>query len=67
VVEKLKQEGAGKHCTSPSSKRLPLQPPGGLSPILQYFGILTEKGELSHSESLKLVGPVLQQGRKQHG
>lgn len=40
-------------------------PPGGLSPILQYFGILLEKGELNHLESLELVHPVLQQGRKQ--
>lgn len=40
-------------------------PPGGLSPILQYFGILLEKGELNHLESLELARPVLQQGRKQ--
>jgi clathrin heavy chain len=40
-------------------------PPGGLSPILQYFGILLEKGELNHLESLELAKPVLQQGRKQ--
>ncbi|KAI0312351.1 hypothetical protein OF83DRAFT_1087072 [Amylostereum chailletii] len=31
-------------------------PPGGMSPILQYFGILLEKGDLNHLES---------QGRKQ--
>jgi clathrin heavy chain len=40
-------------------------PPGGVSPILQYFGILLEKGELNHLESLELARPVLQQGRKQ--
>ncbi|TFY72317.1 hypothetical protein EVG20_g697 [Dentipellis fragilis] len=40
-------------------------PPGGLSPILQYFGILLEKGELNHLESVELARPVLQQGRKQ--
>ncbi|PPQ65881.1 hypothetical protein CVT24_011212 [Panaeolus cyanescens] len=40
-------------------------PPGGVSPILQYFGILLEKGELNHMESLELARPVLQQGRKQ--
>ena len=40
-------------------------PPGGLSPILQYFGILLEKGELNQLESLELARPVLQQGRKQ--
>jgi len=39
--------------------------PGGLSPILQYFGILLEKGELNHLESVELARPVLQQGRKQ--
>ena len=38
---------------------------GGLSPILQYFGILLEKGELNHLESVELARPVLQQGRKQ--
>lgn len=37
-------------------------PPGGLSPILQYFGILLEKGEL---KSLELARPILQQDRKQ--
>lgn len=37
-------------------------PPGGLSPILQYFGIL---GELNHLESVELAHPALQQGRKQ--
>ncbi|KAK2465631.1 hypothetical protein APHAL10511_002175 [Amanita phalloides] len=40
-------------------------PPGALSPILQYFGILLEKGELNHLESVELARPVLQQGRKQ--
>ncbi|KAI5123544.1 hypothetical protein M0805_006703 [Coniferiporia weirii] len=40
-------------------------PHGGLSPILQYFGILLEKGELNQLESLELARPVLQQGRKQ--
>ncbi|KAL7280839.1 hypothetical protein ACG7TL_005783 [Trametes sanguinea] len=40
-------------------------PPGGLSPILQYFGILLEKGELNQLESIELARPVLQQGRKQ--
>ncbi|KAI8917358.1 hypothetical protein BC831DRAFT_485343 [Entophlyctis helioformis] len=40
-------------------------PPGQISPILQYFGILLEKGELNKFESLELARPVLQQGRKQ--
>ncbi len=40
-------------------------PPGELSPILQYFGILLEKGKLNQLESLELARPVLQQGRKQ--
>jgi len=39
--------------------------PGTLSPILQYFGILLEKGELNKHESLELAHPVLAQGRKQ--
>lgn len=37
---------------------------GQVSPILQYFGILLEKGELNKFESLELARPVLQQGRK---
>ena len=39
--------------------------PGTASPILQYFGILLEKGTLNKYESLELARPVLQQGRKQ--
>ena len=39
--------------------------PGQLSPILQYFGLLLEKGELNKYESLELARPVLAQGRKQ--
>ncbi|CAG8432851.1 7339_t:CDS:10 [Diversispora eburnea] len=38
--------------------------PGTLSPILQYFGILLEKGNLNKYESLELARPVLVQGRK---
>lgn len=45
-------------------KRLP-NVPGQLSPILQYFGILLEKGELNRHESLELARPVIQQGKKQ--
>ncbi|KAF8757718.1 Ubiquinone biosynthesis monooxygenase COQ6, mitochondrial [Rhizoctonia solani] len=45
-------------------KQVPVQP-GTLSPILQYFGILLEKGELNKHESLELARPVLAQGRKQ--
>ena len=40
-------------------------PPGGLSPILQYFTVLLEKGELNHFESLELARLALHQGRKQ--
>jgi clathrin heavy chain len=40
-------------------------PQGSLSPILQYFGILLEKGELNKHESLELARPVLAQNRKQ--
>ena len=45
-------------------KQVPVAP-GQLTPILQYFGILLEKGELNKFESLELAKPVLQQGRKQ--
>ncbi|CED83796.1 clathrin heavy chain [Phaffia rhodozyma] len=45
-------------------KAVPVQP-GTLSPILQYFGILLEKGELNKIETLELARPVLAQGRKQ--
>ncbi|GAM29363.1 hypothetical protein SAMD00019534_125390 [Acytostelium subglobosum LB1] len=34
------------------------------SPLLQYFGMLLEKGKLNQIESLELVRPVLQQGKK---
>jgi clathrin heavy chain len=40
-------------------------PPGQTSPILQYFSVLLEKGELNKYESLELAKPVLLQGRKQ--
>lgn len=44
-------------------KKLP-NVPGTLSPILQYFGILLEKGDLNRYESLELARPVIQQGKK---
>ena len=40
-------------------------PPGGLSPILQYFGIRLENGELNKPKSLELARPVHAQGHKQ--
>ncbi|KAI8903541.1 hypothetical protein EDD86DRAFT_242981 [Gorgonomyces haynaldii] len=42
-------------------------PPGQLSPLLQYFGILLEKPgmKLNNFETMELCKPVLQQGRKQ--
>ncbi|KAG0245932.1 putative CHC1-clathrin heavy chain [Mortierella sp. GBAus27b] len=40
-------------------------PQGTLSPTLQYFGTLLERGELNKFESLELAKPVLAQGRKQ--
>lgn len=45
-------------------KGVPVQQ-GQLSPILQYFGILLERGKLNKFESLELARPVLVQGRKQ--
>ena len=44
-------------------KRAP-QPQGQLSVVLQYFGILLDKGTLNTYESLELVQPVLSQNRK---
>jgi len=40
------------------------QQQGQLSVILQYFGILLDKGSLNRFESIELVRPVLQQNRK---
>nr|XP_019565714.1 PREDICTED: clathrin heavy chain 2 isoform X2 [Rhinolophus sinicus] len=42
---------------------IPAQP-GQASPLLQYFGILLDQGQLNKLESLELCHPVLQQGRK---
>lgn len=39
--------------------------PNQTSPILTYFGLLLERGELNSFESIELARPVLQQGRKQ--
>jgi clathrin heavy chain len=39
--------------------------PGTLPPILQYLGILLQKGKLNRHESLELARPVLVQERKQ--
>jgi clathrin heavy chain len=44
-------------------KALPAQP-GQLSVILQYFGMLLDKGTLNKHETLELVRPVLAQNRK---
>lgn len=38
---------------------------GQTSPLLQYFGILLDQGQLNKYESLELCRPVLIQGRKQ--
>ena len=40
------------------------QPAGGLSVVLQYFGMLLDKSGLNAYESVELVKPVLQQNRK---
>ncbi len=39
--------------------------PGQPSPLLQYFGILLDRGQLNKYETLELCRPVLQQNRKQ--
>ncbi|ODV95313.1 hypothetical protein PACTADRAFT_50053 [Pachysolen tannophilus NRRL Y-2460] len=42
-----------------------IQPtPGQISPVLQYFSILLDKGNLNKFESIELAKPVLQQDRK---
>lgn len=38
--------------------------PGSISPILQYFSTLLDKGSLNKIESIELARPVLQQDRK---
>ena len=45
-------------------QQVPTQP-GATSPLLQYFGILLDQGQLNKFESLELCRPVLAQGRKQ--
>lgn len=35
------------------------------SPLLQYFGVLLDRGQLNKLESVELCRPVLQQGRTQ--
>ena len=37
----------------------------GQSPLLQYFGVLLDQGQLNKYESLELCRPVLMQGKKQ--
>ncbi|XP_066499700.1 clathrin heavy chain 1 isoform X2 [Hoplias malabaricus] len=39
--------------------------PGQPSPLLQYFGVLLDRGQLNRLESVELCRPVLQQGRIQ--
>ncbi|VDN03972.1 unnamed protein product [Thelazia callipaeda] len=38
---------------------------GGPSPLLQYFGILLDQGQMNKYETLELCRPVLAQGKKQ--
>ena len=45
-------------------QQLPSQP-GQTSPLLQYFGILLDQGQLNRYESVELCRPVLMQSRKQ--
>ena len=46
-------------------KRCPPPPGGGMSPILHYFGLLLDKGDLNQTETIELCTPVLAQNRKQ--
>ncbi|XP_030741318.2 clathrin heavy chain 2 [Echinops telfairi] len=43
---------------------LPAQP-GQASPLLRYFAILLDRGQLNKYESIELCRPILQQGRTQ--
>jgi clathrin heavy chain len=45
-------------------KHVAVQPQGQLSIVLQYFGMLLDKGPLNRVESIELVRPVMQQNRK---
>ena len=45
-------------------KHVQQQPSGQLSIVLQYFGMLLDKGTLNRIESIELVRPVMQQNRK---
>ncbi|KTW31407.1 hypothetical protein T552_00051 [Pneumocystis carinii B80] len=44
-------------------KRISVEP-GQLSPIMQYFGILLDKGSLNNYETIELIKPVLAQNRE---
>uniref|UniRef100_A0A667HBR1 Clathrin heavy chain n=1 Tax=Lynx canadensis TaxID=61383 RepID=A0A667HBR1_LYNCA len=63
----VNKKGQGVLRTSDTVRKfqsIPAQP-GQASPLLQYFGILLDQGQLNKLESLELCRPVLQQGRKQ--
>ncbi|XP_039724292.1 clathrin heavy chain 2 isoform X3 [Pteropus medius] len=63
----VNKKGQGILRTSDTVRKfqsIPAQP-GQASPLLQYFGILLDQGQLNKLESLELCRPVLQQGRKQ--
>ncbi|PAV87121.1 hypothetical protein WR25_08711 [Diploscapter pachys] len=46
-------------------QQCPAAPGAGVSPLLQYFGILLDQGKLNKYETLELCRPVLAQGRKE--
>ncbi|VDN52328.1 unnamed protein product [Dracunculus medinensis] len=46
-------------------QQCPATASGGPSPLLQYFGILLDQGQLNKYETLELCKPVVAQGRKQ--
>lgn len=46
-------------------RQIPNAGQGQMTPILQYFGILLEKGGLNKYESLELSKPILLQNRKE--
>jgi len=63
---KVAAESPGGFLRTPDTIRLFKSAPatsGQLSAILQYFGILLNKGSLNRFESIELVKPVLEQNR----
>eukprot|EP00746_Dinoflagellata_sp_MGD_P128868 gnl/MRDRNA2_/MRDRNA2_63153_c0_seq1.p1 gnl/MRDRNA2_/MRDRNA2_63153_c0~~gnl/MRDRNA2_/MRDRNA2_63153_c0_seq1.p1 ORF type:complete len:1693 (+),score=391.73 gnl/MRDRNA2_/MRDRNA2_63153_c0_seq1:1-5079(+) len=64
IAAQAKQGSIRSEATIQMFKNIQAQP-GQTSPILQYFSTLLEYGKLNAMESLELVRPVVQQGRRE--